>query len=206
MLIDRFLPAFDVSEVHEVEIDAPPEIVYEAIRQTDLRDPVIDALFTVRDLPSRLAEKLRGVSTARAPATFTFGDMAKKNMPWMLLAEDRGSELLVGSVGKFWQGDYGRRAVPAEDFASFNEPGYAKLALSLSLWPTYGATKLRYEARTATTDLTARAHFRRYWRLIHLGVGIVMRRALGRIKAEAERRTASQLVQAAGADSHWRDS
>jgi len=41
MLIDRFLPAFDVSEVHEVEIDAPPEIVYDAIRQADLRDPVI---------------------------------------------------------------------------------------------------------------------------------------------------------------------
>ena len=37
MLIDRFLPAFEVNEVHEVEIDAPPEIVYAAIRQTDLR-------------------------------------------------------------------------------------------------------------------------------------------------------------------------
>jgi hypothetical protein len=202
MLIDRILPAFDVSEVHEVEIDAPPEIVYQAIRQTDLRDPVIDALFAVRELPSRLAEKLRGVPTPPAPETFTFEDMPKKDM--LLLAEDRGSELVVGSVGKFWQGDYGRRPVPAENFASFNEPGYAKLAISLSLWPTYGATQLRYEARTATTDLTARAHFRRYWRLIRLGVGIVMRRALGRIKAEAERRAASQLVEVAGADSNWR--
>jgi hypothetical protein len=36
MLIDRFLPRFDVTEVHEVEVDAPPEITYEAIRQTDL--------------------------------------------------------------------------------------------------------------------------------------------------------------------------
>jgi hypothetical protein len=206
MLIDRFLPAFDVSEVHEVEIDAPPEIVYDAIRQADLRDPVIDALFTLREVPIRLAERLRGVPVPRAPEAFTFEDMAKKDMPWMLLAEDRGSELVIGSVGRFWQGDYGWRPVPARDFASFNEPGYAKLAISLSLWPTYGATQLRYEARTATTDMTARAHFRRYWRLIRLGVGIVMRRALGRIKAEAEKRAASQLVEVVGADSDWRDS
>ena len=206
MLIDRFLPAFDASEVHEVEVDAPPEIVYAAIRQTDLRDPVIDALFTLRELPVRLAKKLRGVPAPSAPEVFTFGDMAKPDMPWMLLAEDRDSELVIGSVGKFWRGDYGWRPVPAEDFGSFNEPGYAKLAISLSLWPTYGATQVRYEARTVTTDVTARAHFHRYWRLIRVGVGIVMRRALGRIKAEAERRAASQLVAVGGVDSNWRTS
>lgn len=195
MLIDRFLPAFEVNEVHEVEIDAPPEIVYAAIRQTDLHDPVIDALFAVRELPTRLAEKLRGVPTPRAPEAFTFEDMAKTDMPWTLLAEDWGSEFVVGSVGKFWQSDYGWRPVPAEDFASFNEPGYAKLAISLSVWPTYGATLLRYQARTATTDRTAQARFRRYWRLIRPGVAIVMHRALRRIKAEAERRAASQLAE-----------
>lgn len=194
MLIDRFLPAFEVNEAHEVEIDAPPEIVYAAIRQTDLRDPVIDALFTVRELPTRLAEKLRGAPTPRAPEAFTFEDLAKTDMPWVLLAEDWGSEFVVGSVGKFWQSDYGWRPVPAEDFVSFDEPGYAKLALSLSVWPTYGATQLRYQARVATTDRTAQASFRRYWRLIRPGVAIVMHRALRRIKAEAERRAASQLA------------
>ena len=203
MLIDRFLPVFDVTEVHEVAVDAPPEIVYDAIRQTDLRDPVIDTLFTVRELPTRLAEKLRGSPTRRAEA-FTFEDMARKHVPWMLLAEDRGSELVIGSVGKFWEGDYGQRPISADEFAAFHEPGFAKLAISLSLWPTYGETVLRYEARTAATDVTARAHFRRYWRLIHLGVGIVMHRALRRIKAEAERRAASQLVEAGGGDSSWR--
>jgi len=195
MLIDRFLPVFDVREVHEMEIDAPPEIVYDAVRQADLRDPALDALFTLRELPLRLEEKLRGVHAPAAPEAFTFENMANRDMPWMLLAEDRGSEFVVGSVGKFWRRDYGWKPVAAEDFASFNEPGYAKLAISLSLWPTYGATVLRYETRTATTDITARAHFRRYWRLIGLGVGIVMYRALGRIRAEAERRAASQLVE-----------
>jgi len=202
MLIDRFLPAFDVTDIHEVEVDAPPEIVYAAIRHADLHDPVIDVLFTLRELPTRLSERMRGIRTSRTPDVCTFEELAKRDIPWMLLAEDRGSQLVIGSVGKFWQGDYGWRPVPAGDFASFNEPGYAKLAISLSLWPTYGATQLRYEARIATTDLTARAHFRRYWRLIRLGDGIVRHRALSLIKAEAERRAASQLVEDGGAGSN----
>ena len=45
---------------------------------------------------------------------------------------------------------------------------------------------LRYEARTATTDETARRTFRRYWRIIGAGVGIVMRRVVRRIKTVAE--------------------
>jgi hypothetical protein len=47
---------------------------------------------------------------------------------------------------------------------------------------------LRYEARTATTDEAARRHFRRYWRVIRPGVALVMRRALGLIREEAEMR------------------
>ena len=40
--------------------------------------------------------------------------------------------------------------------------------------------------RTATTDEAARRTFRRYWRLIGAGVGLIMRRVVRRIKQEAE--------------------
>src|SRR6476646_1509408 len=153
MLIDRFLPKFDVSEVHEVAVDAPSEVVYEAIRQTDLRDPVIDGLFALRELPTRLLQRLRGAPALIPPGPFTFDDMAKLDMGWMLLEEDPGTEFVVGSIGKFWQRDYGLKPVPAQDFISFAEPGYAKLAMSFSLRSAGGgAVILRYEARTATTD------------------------------------------------------
>lgn len=42
-------------------------------------------------------------------------------------------------------------------------------------------------------DDTARVPFRRYWRIIHPGVTIVTRRALQRIRVEAERRQAGRL-------------
>lgn len=193
MLIDRCLPDFDVTEVHDIEVDAPPEVAYAAIRKADLRDPVISALFAVRELPNRVARRLRGDPPPAAPKSFTFQDVDAAALGWVLLGEsldkEKELEFVVGSVGRFWKRDYGWRPIPPNEFATFSEPGFAKIGLSFSVRPLgFDRSILRYEARTATTDDTARKRFRRYWMIIRPGVSIVMRRALARIKAEAERR------------------
>jgi hypothetical protein len=100
-----------------------------------------------------------------------------------------GAEIVVGSVGRFWQADYGHRSVSPEEYTEFSEPGYVKLAMDLCVAPISPTRcTLRYEARTNTTDDTARRRFRRYWRLIRPGVGLVMGRAVALIRDEAERR------------------
>lgn len=186
MTIDRFLPRCDVSLEFETNVDAPMDEVFRAIREADLRDPVISALFALRELPQRLARRLHGQPPPPAPPRLTFGTMIRES-GWTLLAEVPDRELVVGSVGRFWERDYGGRAVTAEQFTGFDEPGYAKLVLGLSLRPgAMGATILRYEARTLTTDAVALRKFRRYWRLIRPGVSLVMRAALHRIKVAAE--------------------
>ncbi|HEY6108361.1 MAG TPA: hypothetical protein VIV56_05580 [Gemmatimonadales bacterium] len=186
MLIDRYLPQCDVSLEFETAVDAPASEVYRAIREADLRDPVISALFALRELPQRLARRLHG-QPPPAPPRVTFGTMIQDGPGWTLLAEQPDQELVVGSVGRFWERDYGGRAVAAEEFSGFNEPGYAKLVIGFSVRPgPTGETVLRYEARTLTTDDTALHKFRRYWRLIRPGVSLVMRAALHRIKLTAE--------------------
>ena len=187
MLIDRYLPRSDVSLEFEIVVDAPADEVYRAIRGADLRDPIISALFALRELPQRLARRLHGEPPPPAPPRLTFGTMLERQTGWTLLAEQPGSELVVGSVGRLWERDYGGRALTAEQFAEFAEPGYAKVALGFSVRPgPTGEAILRYEARTLTTDDTARRKFRRYWRLIRPGVSLVMRAALHRIKLTAE--------------------
>ena len=188
MLIDRFLPRYDVTYICETSVDAPPEETYAAVRETNLRDPVVDALFAVRELPHKIALRLRGEPLPPATPKVTFGDLAQLGPGWVSLAEEPGTELVIGSVGKFWRKDYGGRPVTADEFARFREPGYAKLAISLAVRPAGTGTIVRYEARTATTDESARRKFRLYWRLIAPGVGLVMRRVVRRIKAEAQRR------------------
>jgi hypothetical protein len=186
MLIDRHLPRYDVTEVCSIEVDASWPRAYAAIREADLRDPVVDALFALRDLPLRILRAWHGEDPP-AERPITFGSMVSPDPGWMILDEIPGIELVVGSVGQFWRRDYGWRKVEAPEFREFAEPGYAKLVVSLAVLPAGpGRTTIRYEARTATTDEAARRKFIRYWRLIHPGVALVMRRALKRIKSEAE--------------------
>jgi hypothetical protein len=187
MLIDRYLPEYDVTLDCETRVDAPPEETYRAIREADLRDPVISALFALRELPMRLTRRLRGEHAPPAPRKITLGTITHDGPGWAVLADGPGQELVIGSVGRFWERDYGGRPVTAEEFVSFREPGYAKLAIAFSLRRDgLGGTLLRYEARTLTTDATAYRKFHRYWGLIRPGVALVMRSALHRIKLEAE--------------------
>jgi hypothetical protein len=197
MLIDLYLPFYDVTQIVEVDVDAPPVETYRAIRDTDLRDPVVSALFAIRELPLRVARWWRNTPAPPASGPVTFGQITTEGPGFTLLAEHPDHEFVVGSVGKFWRCDYEGRRITGEQFVPFREPGFAKLAISLGVRPSRtGGTVLRYEARTATTDETAKRIFRRYWRLIHPGVAMVMRRALMRIKREAERRSAHTLVTA----------
>jgi len=105
---------------------------------------------------------------------------------WTKLDEAPGEEFVVGAVGKFWRPSIEWRDVAPDEFADFDEPGYAKLAIGISVRP-YGARRslLTYEARTATTDDRARRNFRRYWRLVGPFAGYLMSTALDRSAAEA---------------------
>ena len=100
---------------------------------------------------------------------------------------DPGHEIVVGSIGRFWEKDYGPHRFTAEQFKAFDEPGYAKLAMDFTVVPVGNdESMLRYEARTQPTDDEGRRRFQRYWRIIRPGVGLVMSRAVSRIRAEAE--------------------
>lgn len=184
MLIERYMPDPDFLEVRDLEIDAVPEAVLAVIKQSDLRDPVISTLFAVRDLPNRLA---RGFSGADRRESLSFANIPDAGPGWVKLGEEEGRELVLGAVGRFWRRDYGGRDIAPEDFADFDEPGFLKLAVASRVEPRgYGRSNLHYEARVEATDEEARRQFVRYWKVIGPGNDVIVRRALNRIKAEAE--------------------
>lgn len=185
MLIERFIPDPDFNEVRELEIDAAPEVVLAVIKGTELRDPVISTLFAVRDLPNRVARRLRRAEPERID--LSFGNIPDAGPGWTMLGEEPGREIVLGAVGRFWRRDYGPRNVSAAEFAAFNEPGYLKLAVASDVTPRgFGRSLLHYEARVEATDAEARRQFIRYWKVIQRGNDVIVRRALQRIKAEAE--------------------
>lgn len=206
MLIDRHIPEYDVTTIRHVVVDADLETTYDAMLTTDILDtgPIVRTLGRLRDTPMAVSRWIRGTPGTRPPEQLRFADVPETD-EWTLLDEAPGEEFVFGAVGTFWRPTIGWRQVEPAAFAAFDEPGYAKLAISLSVRP-YGEerTLLPYEARTATTDDLAARNFRRYWRLIGPFAGYLMSRALERIAADAEARASGESGESS-AESERRD-
>lgn len=172
MLIDDFLPDFDVSERHEISVEAHPDRAYAAVKDLDLgRSRGIRALFALRGLPSQ--------SHMNLDALFGLG--------FVLLGEEPGTEIVVGVVGKPWRPKGGVVRVKPKEFASFDRPGYAKAAWNFRVDEHEGSSVVSTDTRVLATDEEARRAFRRYWRVIGPFSGLIRRRALALIREDAER-------------------
>ena len=78
---------------------------------------------------------------------------------------------------------------PPNDFASFSEPGFVKIAWTLRADPLDDQTSIfRTETRAVATDATARARFRRYWAFASPGIGLIRLLALKPLQRDAEGR------------------
>jgi hypothetical protein len=108
---------------------------------------------------------------------------------WQVLGRD-DREIAFGAVGRFWTPVIRWRQVSVDEFTRFAEPGWGKIAASLSVAPYGRRTLLSYECRTVTTDATARRRFLLYWHLVRPFVGHVLRATLQTVKADAEAVTA----------------
>src|SRR5688572_3888299 len=160
MLIEKYLPTFDVREYHELAVQGEPERAYTALRSVDFnRSRLVRALFAARTLPSRL--RFRGVKPATQLASFLETAIA---LGWVILEELPGRELVVGAITQPWVPVVRFVGLPAPEFAAFAEPGFAKIVWTLGVHPAaVGSCVLSTETRVLTTDTVSRRKFRRYW-------------------------------------------
>src|SRR6476661_7587675 len=181
-MIERFMPTYEVAERHEVRVNAPAELTLAAARDMDVyRSPVVNAIFAIRTLPSRL----RGAPPRKA-ASLLEETLA---LGWRILAEVPDREILVGAVTQPWRAQVEFRGVDPDAFARFTEPGYARIVWTLEAIPLgTEASLFRTETRVSTTDPRSRALFRRYWAALSPGILLIRRESLKLVKAEAERR------------------
>jgi len=177
VLVDDFLPAYDVSDSVATVVGADSQTTWDALMQVDLLEvgrqrPMVAFLGTLRILPEIVSHLLHGETPPQAPKHMRLRETTE--IPsgeggWTLLGERAGDEIALGLVGKFWRPVIPYARVSAEEFRDFSEPGYAKTVYSLSVRALgERRTLLSGTMRTATTDERARRWFRRYWTL---GVG-----------------------------------
>ncbi|HEU0024620.1 MAG TPA: hypothetical protein VFQ12_08315 [Thermoleophilaceae bacterium] len=180
MILDEQLPGWDVRERHSVRIRTSPEQALAAARAVTTREvPLLVGLMAVRSLPASLARRqLRRLDRPVLQGFARIGFAA-------LGHSDR--ELAHGGVGRFWQPSGGLLSVPAEEFATFDEPGYVKAGFDFRVEPDGDGCILSTETRVLATDDGARRKFRLYWLLIRPGSGLIRRDWLRAIRARAER-------------------
>jgi hypothetical protein len=188
LLLDRFMPEYEIVERHSAEVEAPAEITFETACSVDFADSrIARAVFKFRDLlfgtkPS--AEELPGGLLAKTKA-----------LGWGVLAEVPGREIVMGAVTQPWMSNVVFRALSPEEFVSFRHPEYVKIAWGLCADPVNaGESIFRTETRAQACGPVARSKFRRYWAFLSPGIILIRMAMLGPVRREAERRAQDVLL------------
>jgi hypothetical protein len=182
VLIDGFLPTYDVIEHHETTVDASVDVTYRAVREFDFaRSPIVLALLTLRGLPH--------LFTGAVKPSRRLGLDEIMRTGFVLLTEEPGREIVLGVVGRFWQLSSGIHRIEPGEFTGFDAPGYAKAAWNFVVSERAGGgSTVVTETRVAGTDADARRKFTRYWTLVGPFSALIRRMLLRGIKRDAESR------------------
>jgi hypothetical protein len=186
-VLDRLVPTFQAAERHSVTIAASADQVWAALTQVTVGElRLFRLLMGVRVLPGRLL----GRQHARFDAEESLLGWAVR-FGFTILGEEVRRELVVGAIGQPWRlvGGRGMAVAGGDDFAAFDQAGYAKMVANFRLAPIAGgrAVQLTTETRVACTDAASARRFARYWWLIGPASGAIRRSWLGAIKRHAER-------------------
>ena len=178
MLIDEFLPVYDRSMHHRIEIDAPIERVYTAVRKLDLTGAYLfRALVWLRSVPARLQ--------GRPTLGFTLDDLERLGL--IRLGEAPPHELLLGFVAKVWTGSGDFQKLEAREFREFAMPGFAKVAWNFTLTRSEeGRTHLATESRVQCLDEASSRKFQRYFFFMGPVSSLTRQSALREFKRQAE--------------------
>ena len=179
--LDRFMPSYEVREVHATKVAAPAVVSFAVAQELDLQDsPLVKAIFTGREV-------LMGATPAARKRQSFLSEV--RALGWRVLFEEPGRQLVMGAVTQPWKADVQFRGLSPEEYLRFNEPGYAKIAWTILVEPVSPtACVFRTETRVTTTDAGSRRRFRRYWSLVSPGVLLIRREMLRQVRREAERR------------------
>jgi hypothetical protein len=180
--LDRFMPEPEVAEHHSITVHAPATIAYDACRKLDvMRSPLVRLIFAAR-------ARLMCVDTEQQDLPAPLIDQVQR-LGWRILSESRGDEIVVGAACKPWLGEPLFTGLRPDDFARFDEPGWAKIAWNFLVEPMDDASSIVHtETRVVTTDEESRRSFRRYWSLASAGIVSIRRLSLRVVKQDAEDR------------------
>lgn len=203
MLLNEMLPSFDMTEVHTIEVAAPPGVVFSAMKSVRLDEMsrAVRLLLSLRSLPEKMVGR---EGMAAVPAAKPLLSCMLDN-GFVLLGEEEEREIAFGrivpaSIGRVWKTS-STLDVPlsgAGEFLAFQNPDYIKVAANLTMEPCEirrprqgssiareSITVVRTESRCLALSRHALREFLPYWRIIRPFSGLIRRLWLRGIRAHA---------------------
>jgi hypothetical protein len=173
MLIDEFLPRYDVNARYQINVHASLSEAYSAARSLDMQNSkIVRWLYLLRGIPQ--------------------GDLTLDGMlKWgfVLLADKPSQELVFGLIGRFWTPTPKIQRINADAFTIFNRPGFAKVVGNIAfIAQSDGSVRVSTETRVHCLDQASRKRFFLYWLLIRPFSGIIRKEWLRLIRKKAENR------------------
>lgn len=184
----EFVPGATSGNTTEMDIEAPPELVWKALQALQFDDlRVTKLLIGIRSLP--------GVALGRGPVRRRRGGTrtsplleAITSSRFIILHSEPDRILTLGIVGQFWRLTGGNDAAVKDPatFVEFDEPGFVKSAIDFVLVPNGSGTRLTTNTCNRATDESTARLFRNYWRVIGLGSKLIRLDMLRAVRRRAE--------------------
>jgi hypothetical protein len=156
--LDDFLPGYEFSERHELEIAAGSERIDQALRSVSVDE--------VRGV--RLLYLLRGLGRAGHDTHTPFLGLARIGA--VELEDTPGVGVVFGLTGQFWRLRGGRdlgRPRTTEEFLAYDRPDVCKAVIDFRITELdSGRCRLSTETRVHVGESAARRAFRRYWLVV----------------------------------------
>jgi len=190
MLIDSYMPEYDVSERHHTRVAASREATYAALWTADLANAsMARMLLALRALPGALGHGVSGVRTLweRGAKPITLATILERG--FRVLAELPPTELVIGVEGQFWRATGNLCTPPVTEFRSQPPaPGTARGVWNFHLRALAdGTTELTTETRVQCADAGVRRRFLPYWYAIRPASGMIRHALLREIRRSAEK-------------------
>ena len=189
MLIDAYMPEYDVSERHHTRVAASLEATYAALWTANLAHaPMARMLLALRAVPAALSEGVAGVRALweRGSEPITLATFQERG--FRVLVELPPTELVIGLEGRFWRPTGNLCTPPPPTFRSQPPaPGTARGVWNFHLRALAdGTTELTTETRVQCADAGARRRFLPYWYAIRPASGMIRHAMLREIRRSAE--------------------
>jgi hypothetical protein len=181
--LDDWMPRWQVAERHTLEVTAPPEKVFSAIRAVRADEiSLFRTLIAIR----RCGESGGPENILNAPEEKPLLDVATQTT-FVLLEVEAPHELVVGTIiAAPREGRVSGQLTP-DLFRTRLQPGWVLATMNFAVAPNRaGGSTVSTETRIYANSPSALRRFGVYWRLIHPGSDIIRRMWLRAIRLRAE--------------------